>query len=198
VLLLDEPLGALDAELRRAMQIELKRLQRSLGITFIFVTHDQEEALSMSDRIAVVNRGKVDQIDSAQKIYRNPATAFVARFLGGANVLDCERVEGDPPRIRLKDGSELIASGSGAWTGPAMFVSVRPERVVLHRETPANGVNVFAAIIAEQIFRGATDQLLLRTPSGLELHAAADGGGWRQGDQAFVSIDPKDVVLIRA
>jgi spermidine/putrescine transport system ATP-binding protein len=192
VLLLDEPLGALDAELRRAMQIELKRLQRSLGITFIFVTHDQEEALSMSDRIAVVNRGRIEQIDSAQMIYRNPATAFVARFLGGANVLTCEWLGDDPPRVRLADGGELTVPRSDA----AAFISIRPERIRLVRHRPTDGANVFAVSVIEQIFRGATDQLLLRTPGGLELHAAADGGDWKKDDHAFVHIEPGDIVLI--
>jgi spermidine/putrescine transport system ATP-binding protein len=192
VLLLDEPLGALDAELRHAMQIELKRLQRALGITFIFVTHDQEEALSMSDRIAVVNGGKIEQVDAAQAIYRNPRTAFVARFLGGANVLDCKWIAADPPRARIGENLELqIQPGA-----EAAWISIRPERIKLFREPP-RGVNAFEATVVEQIFRGATDQLLLKLSDGLELRAATDGGDWRAGDSAFAQIDPTDIVLIR-
>jgi len=132
VLLLDEPLGALDLKLREAMQIELKNLQRRLGITFVFVTHDQGEALSMADRVAVFNQGRIEQLDCPRTLYTQPATTFVARFVGGANVIEGElaqRLTGSThpfavraENIRLRQPSEVAAAGFVRCSGIVMDV----------------------------------------------------------------------------
>ena len=128
VLLLDEPLAALDAKLRRAMQIELKRLQSRLGITFVFVTHDQEEALVMSDRIAVMNRGRVEQLGDVAEIYHRPQTSFVASFLGQANVLNAN-VSNEC--LRIDDSLELKVSETPKTS--EVLISIRPEKIAVHR-----------------------------------------------------------------
>ncbi len=146
VLLLDEPLGALDAKLRRSLQHELKALHRDVGITFVYVTHDQEEALTMSDRLAVMNRGTIEQIGTPREVYDAPASPFVADFLGLANLLPA-RVVG-PGRVEIA-GFEL-----GAETGQARgdcTVFVRPERVRV--TDPANGG--VPAVVREVVFVGA-------------------------------------------
>src|SRR5207253_1027002 len=132
VLLLDEPLSALDAKLRQAMQLELKRLQRQLGLTFVFVTHDQEEALTMSDRIAIVNGGRIEQLGTAHEIYHHPATRFAADFVGDANLLTAELLQLDAlnARVRLSGGLELVVPAS-AWPAGAKtaLLTIRPEKI---------------------------------------------------------------------
>ena len=128
LLLLDEPLGALDLKLRRQMQAELKTIQREMGITFVFVTHDQEEALTMTDRIAVMNHGRLEQVAPSAEIYERPATAFAASFIGASNMLAC-RAAGDRAEI---DGlvSVPLPSGSGTWRdGDRMMMAIRPEKL---------------------------------------------------------------------
>ncbi|HXV24112.1 MAG TPA: ABC transporter ATP-binding protein, partial [Alphaproteobacteria bacterium] len=133
VLLLDEPLSALDFKLRKEMQIELKKLQLETGITFIFVTHDQEEALTMSDRIGVMERGRILQVGSPTEIYEHPIRRFVADFIGDTNFLEARVVaaaDGTPARVRLSSGAELRARGlNGAAPGTTVTLAIRPERV---------------------------------------------------------------------
>ena len=126
VLLLDEPLGALDRRLRQEMQVELRQIQRSVGITAIFVTHDQEEALTLSDRIAILDQGRIVQVGAPQQVYERPRTAFAARFLGDANVLKGMRTAGG---LRLADGTELSLPGAGSSVGEDALVAVRPEKM---------------------------------------------------------------------
>src|SRR5205809_6160052 len=131
-LLLDEPLGALDVKLRKHMQLELKRIQSSLGTTFVYVTHDQEEALAMSDRIAVMNGGLVEQTGSPREIYERPATAFVADFIGSLNAFDLriDELVGQNAVMRLgESGRIVVAVGGGHGTGETLRAAVRPERV---------------------------------------------------------------------
>ena len=201
VLLLDEPLSALDAKLRRAMQVELKRLQARLGITFVFVTHDQEEALVMSDRIAVINRGKIEQIGAVSDIYHNPKTRFVADFIGQANVLDAkvEQRGGTLATVRVKDVDLSIAS-TPSLNGSDVLICVRPEKIRLSRRAP-EGKNVFPATVREEIFHGATDQLLLQSAGGVELTAivaneSSAEESFHQGDQVFCQIHADDVVVL--
>ena len=203
VLLLDEPLAALDAKLRRAMQIELKRLQSRVGITFIFVTHDQEEALVMSDRIAVMNHGRVEQIARAAEIYHKPATAFVADFLGQANVLEAQVVSTDSL------GAELIVQGmlrlrvplaALPENGKVGFVSIRPERVRLTRDGSAGG-NCVPGRIRESVFRGASSQLIIDTElsrplAALRTNESSDDVQWPVGERVFCDIDPQDLVVL--
>ena len=154
VLLLDEPLSALDFKLRKDMQLELKRLQTETGITFVFVTHDQEEALTMSDRIAVMNAGEIRQIGGARDIYDQPAERFVADFIGDTNFLDVEVLEitGDAARVRLAGGAETTARGAAeAGTGMgAATLATRPEHA---RLVPA-GQGVMEGLLSQVVYFG--------------------------------------------
>ncbi|HEV2488967.1 MAG TPA: ABC transporter ATP-binding protein [Candidatus Acidoferrales bacterium] len=162
ILLLDEPLSALDANLRRQMQLELKSLQREVGITFLFVTHDQEEAMALSDRIALLRAGQIEQIGSPREIYNCPATAYTALFVGQTNLLRCE--------VRNK----LAAFGKLSWPaavpdGPAIF-SLRPECIRISsagsRAGGGNGTVRFRARLLSQTFAGATDLLQIQSEDG--------------------------------
>jgi putative spermidine/putrescine transport system ATP-binding protein len=182
VLLLDEPLGALDQKLRREMQVELKHLQRTLGITFVFVTHDQEEALTMSDRIAVMNAGRVEQVGPAAEVFERPATQFVARFMGAANFFTTER-----------DGR------------PVRFV-VRPEKLRLRADAPAGGSHGFACVevtVEERLYQGLSTVWTVRTAAGERYTvyqqndaSAADEAGVREGGPAYLCWDRRHEVPI--
>ncbi|MES2693197.1 MAG: ABC transporter ATP-binding protein, partial [Verrucomicrobiota bacterium] len=203
VLLLDEPLSALDARLRQGMQLELKRLQRRLGTTFVMVTHDQEEALTMSDRIALINRGKIEQLGDAHEIYRRPASAFAAEFVGQANLLDAERVgeEGEQTKLRVAGGLELRVRENGWPAGATRArVLVRPEKVHVSKARLAEP-NAFEARVEEVVFMGAMERLLLVTPAGTRLTAiAADANALREtirvGDTVWAAVHPEDVVVL--
>jgi spermidine/putrescine transport system ATP-binding protein len=202
VLLLDEPLAALDAKLRRAMQIELKRLQHRLGITFVFVTHDQEEALVMSDRIAVMNRGRIEQLGDVADIYHRPQTSFVASFIGQTNLLQGTVVDrtSQTMRVRIDPQIELTMDACETSSGE-LLISIRPEKIRIQK-TPPTGENVFQARIEEEIFRGAMDQLLLRTTSGLSLTAlvaneSAAQQALHSGDAVYCQLHRSDIVLVR-
>ncbi|HEX9259450.1 MAG TPA: ABC transporter ATP-binding protein, partial [Acidimicrobiales bacterium] len=178
-LLLDEPLGALDLKLRQAMQIELKRIQREVGITFIFVTHDQEEALTMSDRIAVMNQGRVEQVGTPEDIYHRPATVFVAGFIGTANLLPAkvERMDGDQVVAALGGGGTAVSEGSGRTftRGQEVTVMLRPERLRLSVAEPAGGERL-PVTVRDLIFQGPTIRASVCTSDGTELvaHIGAD------------------------
>jgi len=162
VLLLDEPLGALDLKLRRAMQSELRVLNREVGITFIYVTHDQEEALAMSDRIAVMAGGRVLQIGSAEEIYERPATAFVADFVGEANLLP-GRLLGQADgmaTVALSDGTVVSGRATRGEAGGAVTLAVRPERVGISQGWPAAGAGMaaVAGTLVESLYLGSVLQ----------------------------------------
>jgi spermidine/putrescine ABC transporter ATP-binding subunit len=205
VLLLDEPLSALDAKLRHGMQIELKHLQRKLGLTFVFVTHDQEEALTMSDRIAVINQGRIEQLGDATEIYHRPRTAFAADFIGQANLLESAVVgrDGATARVRLGCGLELIiASAELPAAATKALVSVRPEKIHISRQ-PVVARNVFPARIEEEIFQGATDRLTLVTDRGTRLHAlvaneSATQEAFHEGDSVYCNLHVDDLVIVQA
>ena len=206
VLLLDEPLSALDAKLRKQMQIELKRLQKRLGMTFVFVTHDQEEALTMSDRVAVMNRGRLEQVGSPMDIYHRPGTAFVADFIGEANLLDAELLarEGAVGRVRLTGGLELRVP-LAAWPENAAraVVSVRPEKVCVSKRPIAGAENGFEATIATEVFQGAFDRLVLKTDAGTALSAvvaneSAIMEALHEGDRVWCGLHLDDLVVVRA
>jgi spermidine/putrescine transport system ATP-binding protein len=205
VLLLDEPLSALDAKLRHQMQVELKRLQKRLGMTFVFVTHDQEEALTMSDRIAVFNQGQLEQLGTATQIYHQPRTAFVADFIGEANLLDAELLafSGDRAAVRLKGGLE-ISVPMHAWPRDATraVLSVRPEKVCISKKPIEGAENCFEATISEEIFQGALDHLVVHTDAGTVLSAvvaneSAIMEALHQGDRVWCGLHFDDLVVVR-
>jgi spermidine/putrescine transport system ATP-binding protein len=202
VLLLDEPLAALDAKLRRAMQIELKRLQARVGITFVFVTHDQEEALVMSDRIAVMNHGRIEQLGAAMDVYHKPATAFVADFLGQANVLEAQLVSQDGSVVHLLAAGFLrltVPISALPEGGRVGFVSIRPERIRLS-SAPLSGTNTFQAVVREQVFRGPVSQLVLKTEFAPQLTVLTPNTGSNHlaeaGYTVYAELDPGDVIVL--
>jgi spermidine/putrescine transport system ATP-binding protein len=171
VLLLDEPLGALDLKLRKQMQLELKRIQHEVGITFVHVTHDQEEAMTMADAIAVMNRGRIEQLGKPQELYERPATAFVAGFLGISNLL-AGAVEGSDA-VRLESG-ELIRAEVGGRTG-AVSAGVRPEKITLG---PGGGENTLSGRVVETAYLGVATQVVVTTPAGtVQVFAQNIGAG---------------------
>jgi spermidine/putrescine transport system ATP-binding protein len=174
-LLLDEPLSALDLELRRQMQIELKRIQREVGITFVFVTHDQEEALTMSDRIAVMRGGRLEQVGTPEEIYDAPASAFVARFIGIANLLPVtvERMDGERATVQLPGGrrGEAVTAGRRFAAGESAILMVRPERLHLVTAEPAPDRVALPVTCSDLVFQGAVLRCALRDRAGNELVA---------------------------
>lgn len=177
VLLLDEPLGALDLKLRKEMQLELTRLHRQLKMTFVMVTHDQEEALSMSDRIAVVAEGKVEQVGTPSQIYDRPQSQFVAEFIGDTNLIP-GKIEGSHPSmlwIKTDDGQKLqvqpIQLGDRPLTSGRVMVNVRPEKIQLLRSQPTvtEPLNWYEGSIVEVMYLGTHVNCVVRTRSGLSL-----------------------------
>jgi spermidine/putrescine transport system ATP-binding protein len=171
VLLLDEPLGALDLKLRKQMQLELKRIQGEIGITFVHVTHDQEEAMTMADAIAVMNLGKIEQLGSPTELYERPHTAFVANFLGTSNLLEGS-VEG-PRSVRLGDGT-LVEVDTGGASGQ-VAVGVRPEKVRLGAGLP----NRLSGRVKESAYIGVATQIVVTTAVGdvSVFHQNSETGG---------------------
>ncbi len=204
VLLLDEPLSALDAKLRHAMQLELKRLQRQLGLTFVFVTHDQEEALTMSDRIALVNRGRIEQLSTAEDLYHRPASSFAAEFIGLANLLEVALEQRAPAATRVRTTCGLaLELVPAAWPAVAArgLISIRPEKILVSRQSLPPGGNTFEARVEEEVFKGATDHLTLVTPGGTPLSAVvANGSALREpiraGDRVFCALHADDLVVV--
>ncbi len=159
MLLLDEPLGALDLKLRKEMQIELKRIQHDIGITFVHVTHDQEEAMTMADTIAVMNQGRIEQLGPPEELYERPATAYVAGFLGISNLLP-GTVEG-PDAVRLEDGTLVHADVNGH--AGEVAAGVRPEKITIGS---GRGANELPGTIAESAYIGVATQVIVRTTAG--------------------------------
>jgi spermidine/putrescine transport system ATP-binding protein len=178
VLLLDEPLGALDAKLRKALQIELKALQEKVGVTFVYVTHDQEEALSMSDRLAVMAGGRIEQAGTPAEVYEEPATTFVADFLGVSNLMSA-RAEGNAGdgrcRIRLGEFTLVACHGETASTGPVKIV-IRPERVRLE-PYGATGDNRLPGMVERLVYLGPVTQLIVRLAHGDTVQVVLPNGG---------------------
>jgi spermidine/putrescine transport system ATP-binding protein len=171
VLLLDEPLGALDAKLRKRLQIELKALQEEVGITFIYVTHDQEEALTMSDRIAVMSQGRVEQVGGPKEIYEEPSTAYVADFLGVSNLMEATASGTTQGGCSIKLGEFSLVAGQGEEdTRGECKITIRPERIDLGPQG-ATGENVVPAMVERVVYVGSTLQVILHLPSGHTLQA---------------------------
>jgi len=201
-LLLDEPLAALDLKLREAMQLELKRIQREVGITFVFVTHDQGEALTMSDRIAVMSQGRVEQIGSPEEIYHSPASLFVAGFIGSANLLPGEvsAADGDDVVVTLNAGGSVrTRAGARPANGERVSVMLRPERLHLASGEAADGRSV-SGIVRELIFQGASTRLEMELADGTAVVAqmadGADGLVARPGDSVHLRWNPGSAFVI--
>jgi spermidine/putrescine transport system ATP-binding protein len=174
VLLLDEPLGALDLKLRRRLQLELKRIQVEVGITFVYVTHDQEEALTMSDRIAVMHAGRVEQLGTPEELYERPASRFVADFIGTTNLLrGVLEAEG---AVRLTSGELVRVDGNGLQPGGPVELSVRPESIAL---VPADAIDALRGEVEQAAYLGATIAYQIRTAGGLVLAVNAPKTGVR-------------------
>ena len=196
VLLLDEPLSALDLKLRQSMREELKRLQRETGITFIFVTHDQEEALAMSDRIAVLSGGCLRQVGTPSEIYERPASRFVAEFIGDANFLAarCETVRGPDAVYRLSDDARLLGP-TGAVAGASVTLAIRPERLRIAGEA---GGNRLAGQVDEVTFLGDRFDCRLTLPGGQHLTLRLAAGGTQppaRGERIVVEL-PRDALRV--
>jgi spermidine/putrescine transport system ATP-binding protein len=193
VLLLDEPLGALDLKLRKQMQLELKRIQHEVGITFVHVTHDQEEAMTMADSIAVMHRGKIEQLGPPTELYERPRTAFVASFLGVSNLLPGTVEDGGA--IRLADGSVVRAETNGR-TG-AVAAGVRPEKIAIGDHA---GPNRLSGTIAETAYIGVATQVVVDTPAGtIQVFAQNSDSGSRvpaTGSAVTLSWSPESTFVV--
>jgi spermidine/putrescine transport system ATP-binding protein len=168
VLLLDEPLGALDLKLRKQMQLELKRIQTEVGITFIYVTHDQEEAMTMSDRIAVMRAGRIEQLGNPEELYERPQTAFVAGFLGVSNLLEGEVVgrDGSLVTVRMADGALLRAPGEAVASSGPVRIGVRPEKLRVDASGQGgatDGLNTLSGTVLDASYIGVSTQYLVQT-----------------------------------
>jgi spermidine/putrescine transport system ATP-binding protein len=204
VLLLDEPLGALDLKLRKEMQIELKRIQHQVGITFIYVTHDQEEALSMSDRVAVMSNGVIEQLDEPRAIYDRPLTPFVADFIGDMNFLEGEVAEAADGGFAMDAGAGIVVRGRGDVTkGTRVRVGLRPERIVAASGRSAGTANSATAEVITKMYLG--DQIqIVATLAGdhsvivREQRASADAtlDTINPGDQIALSWDESAPLLL--
>ena len=190
MLLLDEPLGALDLKLRREMQLELKRIQRESGITFIFVTHDQEEALTMSDRVAVMRAGEILQLGTPVDIYNEPESAFVADFIGASNIL---------PSTMVRDhlvhflGTDFPCADSGFGENNPVDVVLRPEDVKLKPESdPANGV---VGIVESLLFKGVHYEMKVRT--GTDVLLVHSTHARQVGTRVKMTVAPEDIQVMR-
>jgi spermidine/putrescine transport system ATP-binding protein len=192
VLLLDEPLGALDAKLRKTLQVELKALQEAVGITFVYVTHDQEEALTMSDRLAVMAGGRIEQVGPPAELYEAPATTYVAGFLGVANLLTATAGSRDGGRRRLRLGEfDLEAAGGDTAASGEVRVVIRPERVQLE-PYGTTGPNRVPGMVERLVYQGPATQLVVRLANGESLQALVQNQGqplsWQQGTAIAVHL----------
>ncbi len=172
VLLLDEPLGALDLKLRKGLQIELKRIQREVGITFVYVTHDQEEALTMSDRIAVMNRGQVEQIGAPEEVYERPATTFVAGFIGVSNLMPA--MVASAGEVRLDQGPTVRTRTDGLAAGERCHAVVRPEKLRIEpldagAPRSANELPRVEGVVESSIYLGTTTQIVVDLGEGVRM-----------------------------
>ncbi len=205
ILLLDEPLGALDLKLRKEMQLELKALNRRFGMTFVYVTHDQEEALTMSDRIAVMDNARIAQIGSPAEIYERPRTEFVARFIGESNILRGTVVsaQGGQLTVELDTGEPVTVAGDRP-PGSRVCVALRPERLTLADDAgPSAGANVLHGTVSHVIYRGETLHVRVALSGGSELTSALHNQGqlhspirWQSGQDVRLTWAVEDGRLL--
>jgi spermidine/putrescine transport system ATP-binding protein len=195
VLLLDEPLGALDLKLRKQMQLELKRIQHEVGITFIHVTHDQEEAMTMADQIVVMNDGRIEQAGTPAELYEHPATSFVASFLGVSNLL-AGTVAG-PNQVRLRDGSEVaVASDALAGRSGGVAIGIRPEKI----RAAGGERNELVGTVSEIAYIGVSTQYIVETPAGsISVYVQNErpgAGGLAPGERLTLSWSPESTFVV--
>ncbi|TFE52943.1 ABC transporter ATP-binding protein [Streptomyces sp. ICN441] len=199
VLLLDEPLAALDLKLRRRMQVELKQIQREVGITFVFVTHDQDEALTMSDRIAVMNEGHVEQCGTPEDVYERPSGSFVASFMGTSNLVPGTYRAG---RIAVDEGPSLpVGTRAGIADGSRVHLSVRPEKIWLSDFEP--GMVLATGVIRETVYSGATTTYLIELAPGITLSVLEQNTArsrmedrWAGGERVEVGWKPEHCLVL--
>jgi spermidine/putrescine transport system ATP-binding protein len=194
VLLLDEPLGALDLKLRKEMQLELKRIQHDVGITFVHVTHDQEEAMTMADQIVIMEGGRIDQQGTPEDLYERPRTAFVASFLGVSNLLYGSTVAGD--RVRLEDGTEVQVPRDAldGRTGKVQ-IGIRPEKLRI-----GEGSNTLTGVVTESAYIGVSTQYVVDTPAGsITVYVQNDrpgANGVSPGDRLTLGWSPESTFVV--
>ena len=209
VLLLDEPLGALDLQLRRTMQLELKRLQKKLGITFIYITHDQEEAINMSDRIVVMNQGQFEQIGTPDEIYNHPKTSYVATFVGNANILKGKVVEinGSYAQVQIGNDTVSVYTEEIVKVGEQLTLAVRSENILLDEAEMENVVEQneaegtgrhLHATVKEKNFAAGQLRVLLALSDGTEITASRFGmnANIQSGQQIKWYFDPRNAVVV--
>jgi spermidine/putrescine transport system ATP-binding protein len=194
VLLLDEPLGALDLKLRKEMQLELKRIQNEVGITFVHVTHDQEEAMTMADRIVIMNSGRIEQLGTPSELYESPRTAFVASFLGVSNLLEGTAVSEE--RVKLSDGSEVqcLRDVLQGRVGTVQ-IGVRPEKLRIG----GGEANSLSGVVTESAYIGVSTQYILDTPAGpVTVYVQNDrpGGQVATGERLTLSWSPESTFVV--
>jgi spermidine/putrescine transport system ATP-binding protein len=207
-LLLDEPLAALDLKLRQAMQIELKRIQREVGITFIFVTHDQNEALTMSDRLVVMNAGRIEQLGEPREVYERPRTRFVAGFIGTSNLITrpVRRLDADGAVLDVGTDESIVAPGAaevGARAGSALDVTVRPEKMIISSGPPEPGRCVLRGRVTEVVYLGTSTQYAVNAFDGTDLtvfvqNASDSSDIAHRGDDVWLSWLPEHTLPLAA
>jgi spermidine/putrescine transport system ATP-binding protein len=207
VLLLDEPLGALDLKLRKQMQVELKRIQQEVGITFIYVTHDQEEAMTMSDRIAVMNRGRYEQLGEPEVLYERPTTRFVAGFLGVSNLLPgtVESEDGGYAAVRLSDDTRVRAPRAMVGDRSTVSVGVRPEKIRLHATDvePPSGHNLLTGVVRDASYLGVSTQYQIEARGGATItvyeqnvERATKAELWAPGEDVRLAWSPDHTFVV--
>lgn len=204
LLLMDEPLGALDKKLRQHMQLELKQLQRKLQMTVVYVTHDQEEALTMSDRIAVMNEGRIEQIDTPDEIYQHPKNWFVADFIGESNFINGNILKINTDNSVVKTFAEKEINGPKyKWmtAGMEVFVLLRPERLNIHIHKPMDVTNLVSGTIQDELYIGNISRYLINIPDlgsvlNVELRNAQETFRFKSGQDVFVSWHIDDTIII--
>jgi len=205
VLLLDEPLGALDLKLRKELQVELKRIQRDVGITFVYVTHDQEEALTMSDRIAVMNRGRVEQIAAPEQVYDRPATTFVAGFIGVSNLMPATVTGGQ--EVKLDEGTTISASTDGFSQGDRCHAVVRPEKLRVETDGHGNGSADLPRVegtVTSSLYLGTATQIAVDLGEGVRMTVLVPNADEAErqrlpggGARVALSWEPEHMHLVR-
>jgi spermidine/putrescine transport system ATP-binding protein len=202
VLLLDEPLGALDLKMRKRMQGELKKLQRDVGITFIYVTHDQEEALALSDVVVVMDQGVIAQSGRPEEVYRTPSTRYVADFIGETNLLEGVVAEVSAGAVAVRLGPDAVVHavrvvGGAPAVGATVTVAVRPEQVAADVRPAATG-NVVPGTVRQRTFLGPSTRLAIELPGGAMLNADQRGvSALGPGEKVYASFQPDDAVVLR-